>query len=64
MWIQSLSREDPLQESRATHSSIVARRIPMDRRAQWATVHRAAESETTETAWHTHNWQRSMQVEF
>ena len=30
----------------ATHSSILAWRIPMDRGAWWATVHRAAESRT------------------
>ena len=28
MWVPSLSREDPLQEGRATHSSILAWRIP------------------------------------
>ena len=30
----------------ATHSSILAWRIPMDRRAWWATVHRVAKSRT------------------
>ena len=38
-WVQSLDWEDPLEEGMATHSSIVAWRIPMDRRAWWATVH-------------------------
>ena len=28
MWVQSLGREDPLEESMATHSSILAWRIP------------------------------------
>ena len=28
MWVQSLSREDPLEEGVATHSSILAWRIP------------------------------------
>ena len=28
MWVQSLGREDPLEESMATHSSILARRTP------------------------------------
>ena len=28
MWVQSLSREDPLEEGMATHSSILAWRIP------------------------------------
>ena len=30
----------------ATHSSILARRIPMDRGAWWATVHGVAKSQT------------------
>ena len=29
----------PLEEGMATHSSILAWRIPMERRAWWATVH-------------------------
>ena len=36
MWetrVQSLGWEDPLEEGMATHSSILARRIPMDRGA-------------------------------
>ena len=37
-WVQSLSWEDPLQEGMATHSSILAWRIPMDRGAWQATV--------------------------
>ena len=28
MWVQSLGQEDPLQEGTATHSSILAWRIP------------------------------------
>ena len=38
-WVHSLGWEDPLEEGMATHSSILARRIPMDRGAWWATVH-------------------------
>jgi len=30
-WVQSLDWEDPLQEGTATHSSILAWRIPKDR---------------------------------
>ena len=28
MWVQSLDREDPLKKGIATHTSILARRIP------------------------------------
>ena len=41
MWdtqVQPLSWEDPLAESVATHSSMLAWRIPMDRGDWWATV--------------------------
>ena len=38
-----LGWEDPLQEGMATHSSILAWRIPMNRGAWWATVHGVAE---------------------
>ena len=45
-WVQSLGWEDPLEESMATHSSILAWRIPMDRGAWCATVHGVAKSWT------------------
>ena len=38
-WIRSLGLEDPLEEDMATHSSILAWRIPMDRGTWRATVH-------------------------
>ena len=41
-WVRSLGLEDPLEEEMATHSSILAWRIPMDRGAWWATVHGVA----------------------
>ena len=41
-----MGQEDPLEEGMATHSSILAWRIPLDRGAWRATVHRAAESWT------------------
>ena len=36
--VQSLGWEDSLEEGMATHSSILAWRIPTDRGAWWATV--------------------------
>ena len=38
-WARSLGWEDPLEEGMATHSSVVAWRIPMDRGTWQATVH-------------------------
>ena len=39
MWVWSLSREDPLEEGMATHSTILAWRIPLDRGAWQAIVY-------------------------
>ena len=39
-WVLSLGWEDPLEEGMATHSSIPAWRIPMERGAWRAAVHR------------------------
>ena len=41
-WVQSLDWEDTLEEGMAIHSSILAWRIPMDRGAWQAIVHRVA----------------------
>ena len=41
-----LDWEDPLEEGMATHSSILAWRIAMDRGAWQATVHGVAKSQT------------------
>ena len=49
MWeirVRSLGREDPLEKGMATHSSILAWRIPMDRGAWLATVRGVAKSRT------------------
>ena len=44
-WVRSLGWEDPLEEGMATHSSILAWRIP--RRGAWrATVHGVIKSQT------------------
>ena len=45
-WVQSLGWEDPLEEGMATHFSILARRIPMDRGAWKAAVHGVTKSWT------------------
>ena len=41
-----LGWENPLEEDMATHSSILARRIPMNRGAWQATVHGVTKSQT------------------
>ena len=38
-WVRSLGWEDPLEEGMATHSSILAWRIPKDREPWQATLH-------------------------
>ena len=45
-WVRSPGGQDSLEEGMATHSSILAWRIPMDRGAWWAIVHRVAKSQT------------------
>ena len=41
-WVRPLGWEDPLEEGMATHSSIIAWRIPSERGAWQATVHGVA----------------------
>ena len=45
IWVQSLGWEDSLEEGMATHSSILAWRIPMYRGAWQATVHGITKSQ-------------------
>ena len=45
-WVRSQGWEDPLEEGMATHSGILAWRIPMERGAWWATVQGVAKSWT------------------
>ena len=45
-WVQSLGWEDPLKEGMATHASILAQGIPMDRRAWRAKVLGVTKSQT------------------
>ena len=47
IWVRSLGWEDSLEGGMATHSSILAWRIPMDRGAGQATVHGVTTSDTT-----------------
>ena len=44
--VQSLGQEDPLEEEMATHSSILAWKIPWTEEPDWATVHGVAKSWT------------------
>ena len=48
IWVGSLGWEDSLEKGKATHSSILAWRIPVDRGAWQVTVHGVTESDTTE----------------
>ena len=45
-WVQSLGWEDPWEREMATHSSILAWRIPVDRGAGQATVHGVTKGRT------------------
>ena len=47
-WIRSLGWEDPLEKGTATHSSILAWKIPGTEEPWQATVHGARESDMTE----------------
>ena len=47
-WVPSLGWKDSLEEDMATHSIILAWRIPIDRGAWQATVHGDTKSDTTE----------------
>ena len=50
-WVQSLDWKDPLDKGKATHSSILAWRIP------W-TVHGVKKSQTRLNDFHFHFWRR------
>ena len=52
-WVQSLGWEDPLEEGMATHSSILAWRISMDRETWRAIVHGVTKSWTWLSNWKT-----------
>ena len=48
-WVQCLGREDPLEEGMATHSSVLAWRIFMDRSTWRATVHGITKNQESDT---------------
>ena len=48
MWIQSLGREDPLEEGMATDSNILAQRIPWTEKPVGYSPQGCKESDTTE----------------
>ena len=54
--------EDPLEEGMATHTSILAWRIPMDRGAWRAIVHGVAEFDMTERLSTAHHRKENMNV--
>ena len=49
-WVRSLGWEDPLEKRKATHSSILAWRIP------WTIAHRVAKNQTWLSNFHFHLW--------
>ena len=50
-WVQSLGCEDPLEEGMATHSSILAWRVPIDR-GDWRAGYRPQDPK----GWDTFEW--------
>ena len=63
MQVRSLGWEDPLEESMATHSSILVWRSPMDRVARQATVHRVTKSQTRPKGLSTGNVEHDLEIE-
>ena len=54
-WVPSLGWEDPPEEGMATHSGILAWRIPMDRGAWQTAVHGLAKKRTERVTIAQHN---------
>ena len=52
MWVQSLGREQPLEEGMAAHSSILAWRIPRTEESGGLQSIGHKESSTTKATWH------------
>ena len=51
-WVRALGWEDPLEEGMATHSSILAWRIPRDRGRWWVIIHGVTKSQTRLSDFH------------
>ena len=56
MWVRSLGQEDSPGERHVNPLQYSCLENPIDREAWWATVHRVAESDTTEVTQHTHTY--------
>ena len=54
--VQSLAEEDPLEKEMATHSRILAWKIPWRENPSGATVHGVTESDMTEETEHTQDY--------
>ena len=52
--VQSLGQEDPLEKGMATHSSILAQRIPWTKEPGRLQPQGCKESDTTEVTYHHH----------
>ena len=57
-WVRSLGWEDALEKEVATHSSILACRIPLDTGAWWARVHGVTKSQLTLSHFYLNNCKR------
>ena len=66
MQVRSLGRKDALEEGMATHCSIFAWRIPMDRGAWRAAVQGVAKSQTRlkRLSMHTRGWDTALVASF
>ena len=56
MWVRPLGREDPLEQGMATHSSILAWRIPGQRSLVGYSPRGCKELDMTEVTAHIHAW--------
>ena len=62
MWVQSIGREDPLEEGMAIHSSSLAWRIPWTQEPGGLPVHRVEKSRTQLKRLSTHTTQATSYI--